>query len=110
MSAVSEISEFTRHLGLYLPPPDLVVYLRAGVDTLINRISQRGRDYERDISPDYLARLNQLYDEWIENFTLCPILTIPADELDYVHQDGHLDIVTSVILKRLGNIEVVMFD
>ena len=97
-------------LTLYLPPPDLVVYLRASVDTLISRIHQRGRDYERDISPDYLARLNLLYDEWIENFKLCPILTIPADQLDYVHQDGHLDIVTSVILKRLEGKEVVMFD
>lgn len=97
-------------LTLYLPPPDLVVYLRASVQTLTSRIHQRGRDYERDISADYLARLNQLYDEWIENFTLCPVLTIPADQLDYVHQDGHLDIVTSVILKRLGGKEIVMFD
>ena len=97
-------------LTLYLPPPDLVVYLRASVETLTGRITQRGRDYERDISRDYLARLNQLYDEWIEHFTLCPVLTIPADQLDYVHQDGHLDIVTSVILKRLSGKEVVMFD
>ena len=97
-------------LTLYLPPPDLVVYLRASTDTLIKRITLRGREYERDISPDYLSRLNQLYDEWIENFRLCPVLTIPADQLDYVHQDGHLDIVTSVILKRLEGKEVVMFD
>jgi deoxyadenosine/deoxycytidine kinase len=97
-------------LTLYLPPPDLVVYLRAGTETLIKRITLRGRAYERDISPDYLARLNDLYDEWIENFTLCPVLTIPADELDYVHQDGHLDIVTSVILKRLEGKEVVSFN
>ena len=97
-------------LTLYLPPPDLVVYLRAGTDTLIKRITLRGREYERDISPDYLARLNALYDEWIENFRLCPILTIPADQLDYVHEDGHLDIVTSIILKRLEGKEVVMFD
>lgn len=97
-------------LTLYLPPPDLVVYLRASVKTLMSRIHQRGRDYERDISPEYLARLNVLYDEWIDTFTLCPVLTLPADELDYVHQDGHLDIVTSIILKQLDNSEVVMFD
>lgn len=97
-------------LTLYLPPPDLVVYLRAGTETLIKRITLRGREYERDISPDYLARLNDLYDEWIKNFTLCPVLTIPADELDYVHKDGHLDIVTSVILKRLEGKEVVSFN
>jgi deoxyadenosine/deoxycytidine kinase len=97
-------------LTLYLPPPDLVVYLRANTETLMHRIAARGREYERDISPDYLARLNALYNEWIENFTLCPVLTIPADELDYVHEDGHLDIVTSIILKRLEGKEVVMFD
>ena len=97
-------------LTLYLPPPDLVVYLRANTDTLTNRIAQRGRDYERDISDEYLARLNDLYEEWIDHFTLCPVLTIPADSLDYVHEDGHLDIVTSVVLKRLEGKEVVMFD
>ena len=97
-------------LTLYLPPPDLVVYLRANTDTLTNRIAQRGRDYERDISDEYLARLNDLYEEWIDNFTLCPVLTIPADSLDYVHEGGHLDIVTSVVLKRLEGKEVVMFD
>ena len=97
-------------LTLYLPPPDLVVYLRASTETLIKRITQRGRDYERDISNEYLARLNSLYDEWIDQFILCPVLTIPADSLDYVHEDGHLDIVTSVVLKRLEGDEVVMFD
>jgi len=97
-------------LTLYLPPPDLVVYLRASTDTLTNRITQRGRDYERDISTEYLARLNDLYDEWIDHFTLCPVLTIPADSLDYVHEDGHLDIVSSVILKRLEGKAAVMFD
>ena len=54
-------------LTLYLPPPDLVVYLRASTETLIKRITLRGREYERDISPDYLARLNDLYEEWIDN-------------------------------------------
>ena len=97
-------------LTLYLPPPDLVVYLRASTDTLIKRITQRGRDYERDISIEYLALLNDLYEEWIDGFALCPVLTIPAGSLDYVHEDEHLDIVTSVVLKRLEGKEVVMFD
>lgn len=106
----STYRELYEVLTLYLPPPDLVVYLRASVSTLTSRIAQRGRDYERDISADYLARLNLLYDEWIDHFTLCPILTLPADQLDYVHQDGHLDIVTSIITKRLAGQEVMMFD
>ena len=97
-------------LTLYLPPPDLMVYLRASTDTLKKRIDLRGRDYERDMTLDYLMRLNDLYEEWINDFTLCPILTVPADKLDYVHQGGHLDIVTSTILKRLEGQEIVTFD
>jgi len=69
----------------FLPPPDLLVYLKASVDTLLSRIEQRGRDFERDISPDYLHRLNILYDRWIENWQSCPVLIIPADELDFQH-------------------------
>jgi deoxyadenosine/deoxycytidine kinase len=95
---------------LYLPPPDLMVYLQASTVTLKKRIALRGRDYEQDIAADYLLRLNDLYEEWINDFTLCPILTVPADKLDYVHQDGHLDIVTNTILKRLEGQEVVTFD
>jgi deoxyadenosine/deoxycytidine kinase len=89
-------------LTLYLPPPDLVVYLRAGVPTLQQRIDLRGRDYERNISAAYLASLNDLYAEWIDHFTLCPVLTIAADDLDYVRHDTHLDLVASMIVNRLA--------
>ena len=97
-------------LTLYLPPPDLVVYLRASVPTLLKRIAMRGRDYERNISADYLSSLNDLYDEWIEGFTLCPVLTLPADDLDYVNREPHLDLVTSVITDRLVKQRPLMFD
>jgi len=53
----------------FLPPPDLVLYLRASTGTLQQRISRRGRDYERQITPDYLAQLNTLYEGWIDHFT-----------------------------------------
>ena len=66
-----------------LPPPDLMIYLRASVPTLLDRISHRGRDYERTIAPEYLQSLNDLYESWISDFVLCPVLTIPADDLDY---------------------------
>jgi len=55
-----------------LTPPDLVIYLRASVDTLIRRIALRNRDYERSISPDYLENLNSLYESWIQHFTSAP--------------------------------------
>jgi deoxyadenosine/deoxycytidine kinase len=92
----------------FLPPPDLVIYLRASVDTLISRISRRGRDYELTIEPDYLANLNQLYEAWITGFSLCPVLAVPADNLDYVAHPAHLDlIVTKVQQKLIGKEEVV---
>lgn len=96
-------------LSLFLPPPDLVVYLRASIDTLLTRIAARGRDYERHIEPAYLAQLNELYESWIDTFTLCPILTVPADDLDYVAHDSHLDLIVSKIRSKLAGKEEVVF-
>jgi deoxyadenosine/deoxycytidine kinase len=91
-----------------LPPPDLLIYLRASVPTLVGRISNRGRDYERTISPDYLQSLNDLYEAWISDFVLCPVLTIPSDDLDYVAHPGHLRlIIRKIEVKLTGNEEVV---
>ena len=56
-------------LTQFLPPPDVVVYLRASVDTLLQRIRLRGREFEQNIDPGYLEQLNRLYEEWIEGFT-----------------------------------------
>lgn len=69
----------------FLPPPDLLVYLKADVDTLLARIHLRGRDFERDILPDYLQRLNVLYDDWIARWDSCQVLIIPADDMDFQH-------------------------
>ncbi len=90
-------------LTLYLPPPDLVVYLRASVPTLQKRIAQRGREYERGISAAYLASLNDLYEEWIAGFALCPVLAVAADDLDYVNHHAHLDLIASLITARLAS-------
>lgn len=97
-------------LTRFLPPPDLVVYLRASVDTLVERISMRGRDYEKGIQPEYLGRLNELYEEWTENFSLCPVLTVPADDLNYVLNDAHLDLIISKIESKLSGKEEVRFE
>jgi deoxyadenosine/deoxycytidine kinase len=93
-----------------LPPPDLVVYLRASVPTLVERISQRGRDYEKEIEPEYLQRLNDLYETWIDTFTLCPVLTVPSDDLDYVAHDSHLDLIVEKIMDKIVGKEEVVFD
>lgn len=72
----------------FLPPPDLLVYLRGSVPTLLARIAQRGRDFEREIAPDYLQRLNLLYEDWIERWESCPVLIIPTDDLDFQHDQA----------------------
>jgi deoxyadenosine/deoxycytidine kinase len=94
----------------FLPPPDLVIYLRASVSTLIERINLRGRDYERQITPEYLAQLNDLYEDWIAHFSLCPVLTVPADALNYVTNRGHLDLIIHKVQDKLVGKEEVVFD
>jgi len=94
----------------FLPPPDLVVYLRASVDTLTNRVTRRGRDYERTIAPEYLASLNRLYENWLKNFSLCPVLTVPADDLDYVSHPGHLNLIVAKMQDKLTGKDEVVFD
>ena len=101
---------FTGCLTDFLPPPDLVVYLRASVPTLVGRICLRGRDYERQISPEYLAQLNDLYERWISHFSLCPVLAVPADDLDYVAIPAHLDLVVRKIEEKLMGKEEVIFN
>jgi deoxyadenosine/deoxycytidine kinase len=94
-----------------LPPPDLLVYLRASVPTLLKRISRRGRQFERSITPEYLEGLNKLYEDWLSNFVLCPVLTIPSDDLDYVAYMGHFNLIASKVQEKLtGNEEVVFED
>ncbi len=94
----------------FLPPPDLVVYLRASEHTLLHRISMRGRDYERQISPLYLSQLNLLYETWINNFNLCPVLSVPADDLDYVAHPTHMDLIVAKVQQKLTGKEEVVFD
>lgn len=93
----------------YLPPPDLVIYLRASVPTLLKRIALRDRSYERKIAPEYLTRLNTLYEDWIGRFTFCPVLTVPADDLDYVAHSRHLELVARKVQDKLMGKEEVVF-
>ncbi len=92
-----------------LPAPDLVIYLRASVPTLLKRISRRARFFEREISGEYLAQLNLLYEEWIENFSQCPVLTVPSDNLDYVAHPRHLELVLQKVHEKLSGKEEVVF-
>ena len=108
--------DFTTYSELYqvltelLPPPDLVVYLRASVPTLSKRITTRDREYEREITPTYLGQLHDLYETWIADFTLCPVLTVPADDLDFVTHPHHLDLIVQKVEEKLTGKEEVHFE
>ncbi len=101
--------ELYQALVEFLPPPDLVLYIRASVPTLQQRIKKRGRDYEEKIDPAYLNQLNVLYEHWITDFQLCPVLTVPGDDLDFVANNGHLDLIIEKIQDKLMGKEEVLF-
>jgi deoxyadenosine/deoxycytidine kinase len=93
-----------------LQPPDLIVYLKASVPTLRERIRCRGRHYERNISTAYLDQLNALYEDWITSFSLCPVLSVPSDDLNFVLNEQHLQLVIDKVLEKLQGREEVVFD
>lgn len=74
-----------------LRPPDLIVYLKASVPVLLQRIKKRGREYEKALPEAYLARLNSLYDVWAGAFRRAPVLEIDTDTLDFVERPGDLE-------------------
>lgn len=92
-----------------LPRPDLLLYIYAPVDTLMKRIRRRGREIERGITPEYLTLLESYYEDWIETFDLCPVLTIRSDDLDFVNRTRHLDIVIDRIQDKLSGREDLVF-
>ncbi|HEY6953390.1 MAG TPA: deoxynucleoside kinase [Bacteroidota bacterium] len=85
----------------YLKPPDLMVYLKASVDTLVRQITRRGRSFEQGIQRGYLEQLNKLYTDWIDNYKLGPLLVIPSDNLDFVNKKEDLEYVVSLVKNAL---------
>jgi len=85
----------------FLPSPDLLVYLKGSIDTLQSRIKLRGRDFERDMSVGYLERLNTLYDDWIDRWESCPVLVIPADDMDFQHDEDVRHLVIEGVRESL---------
>lgn len=67
----------------FIKPPDLLVYLRASVPTLVNNIQRRGREYEAGIRIDYLSKLNEKYEAWIKGYKLGNLLILDKDKLDF---------------------------
>ena len=80
--------------------PDLLIYLKSSVPTLVSQIQKRGRDYEKSISIEYLSNLNERYDEWIAGYS-GKVLVIEADELDFEHRPEDFAMITDKIDAQL---------
>ena len=81
--------------------PDLMIYLKAGIPTLVNHIQSRGRDYEGSISLNYLKRLNERYDDWIDNYDDGPLLVINSDDFDFINNKEDLGHIINLISGEL---------
>ncbi len=85
----------------YLHPPDLLVYLRATVDTLLHQIARRGRDFEKGIKREYLEQLNRHYESWIARYTKGKLLIVESDNLDFVNRKEDLQKVIGMVADHL---------
>ncbi|MCH2082558.1 MAG: deoxynucleoside kinase [Saprospiraceae bacterium] len=93
--------ELFKTMSSQIQPPDLLIYLKASIPTLVSHIQSRGRDYEGNMSLDYLKNLNQRYDNWIENYTEGRLLVISGDELDFKNNPEHLGEVINQVRGEL---------
>lgn len=81
---------FFQTLRSMVQPPDLLIYLKGSVPTLVGQIQKRGRDYEENIRLDYLKRLNDFYNKWIESYREGQLLVIDVDKNKFPENDEHL--------------------
>ena len=88
----------------YINPPDLLVYLKASVPTLVNNIQRRGRDYEIGIRLDYLSKLNDKYQKWIGNYKLGKLLIIDKDMIDFANNVEDRATVVQMIEREVNGL------
>lgn len=86
----------------YLHPPDLLIYLRASVNTLVHQISLRGRDFEQSIKREYLEQLNHHYESWITRYNKGKLLVVESDNLDFVNRKEDLQRILTWVDEKLG--------
>lgn len=106
-SGKMEKRDYFNYLDLYgemvqlLPPPDLMIFLRKSVPRLVKQIQKRGRDFEQNIPVEYLTCLNGYYDEWIHKYDLGKLLVIDSDEMDFVANPEHFDVIAKQIFEKI---------
>ena len=88
----------------FIKPPDLLVYLKASVPTLVNNIQRRGREYEIGIRIDYLSKLNEKYDKWINSYKLGKLLILDKDNLDFANNTEDMASIVEKIEREVNGL------
>ncbi|MDB5121339.1 MAG: deoxynucleoside kinase [Sphingobacteriales bacterium] len=92
------------NLTSFIKPPDLIIYLKASVPTLVNNIQRRGREYEAGIRLDYLSKLNEKYKNWIDSYKQGKLLVIDKDNLDFANKPEDLGVVIQSIEREINGL------
>jgi deoxyadenosine/deoxycytidine kinase len=88
-------------MSSFLQPPDLLIYLRAEVPTLVRNIQRRGREYEESIRLDYLKSLNERYENWISGYNQGKLITFEVDNLNFAEKPEDLGYVIERVQAEL---------
>jgi len=89
-------------LNSFVKDPDLLIYLRSGIPNLVDQIHKRGREYENSISIEYLSRLNERYEAWIQSYDKSNLLIIEVDNIDFVENNKDFSLITKKIDSKLS--------
>jgi len=88
----------------FIKPPDLLIYLKATVPTLVNNIQRRGREYESGIRLDYLSKLNEKYNKWINSYKLGKLLIIDKDVIDFANNTEDLATIVQLVEREINGL------
>lgn len=102
--------DFENYISLYnsiisqIKPPDLLIYMKASIPTLVDNIQKRGREYEDSIRLDYLKKLNEFYNTWISKYTMGRVLIIDCDKLNFVENKEDLSEIYNKVQAELNGL------
>jgi deoxyadenosine/deoxycytidine kinase len=93
-----------KNMSAQISPPDLMIYLQASIPTLVKHIHNRGRSYEGSMSLDYLKRLNNKYDHWIDSYQEGPLLVINVDDVDFEKNPEDLGHIIELVDSQINGL------
>lgn len=92
-----------KSMNALFEPPDLMIYLRASIGTMVKQISKRGREFEGNIRTEYLKNLNAYYENWISNYKQGKLLIINVDDLNFADKPADLQTVVDQVILKLNS-------